>query len=176
MSLDGPDTLRNPDFSGISFSTSVHALVLQQIENDAGVERTRPRSHHQSVHRAKSHRRGDAAPVLDRAHAGAIAEMGDDQPAAGIIGHDLRQCRDNVFVRVAVEAVAAHALLGERARQGEALSEHRLCLVKGPIETSNLRHLGCGRGDRADRGNMVRLMQWSERHQRLQSCDSLRVD
>jgi hypothetical protein len=73
--------------------------------------------------------------------------MGNDKLAAGIIGCNLRQYRDNVFVREAVEPIAAHALLRQRARQGEVLGQRRLRLVKGRIETSNLRYVGCSRGD-----------------------------
>jgi hypothetical protein len=46
-----------------------------------------------------------------------------------------------------VEPIAAHALLHQRARQGDVLGERRLRLVKGRIETSNLRYVGCSRGD-----------------------------
>jgi hypothetical protein len=102
--------------------------------------------------------------------------MGNDKLASGIIGCDLRQYRNNVFVRETVEPVAAHPPFCQRARQSEALGERRLRLMKRRIETSNLPHLGCGQGDRADRGNVVRLMQRSERRKRLQCRDNPRVD
>jgi BON domain len=149
--------------------------MREKVKDHAGVERTGPRSHHQPIDRGKAHRRGDAAAILDRAQAGTVAEMGDDEPAAGAIGRDLRQCRDDVFVGQAVKSVAPHALCCNFARQGELLGERRLRPVERGIEAGNLRDVGHGAADGADRGDLVRLVQWRERHQRFQRYDYLLV-
>ena len=58
-----------------------HAFLVDQIEHDAGIDLARPRAHRQAVERGEAHRAFDAAAVRERAHRGAAAEMGDDDPA-----------------------------------------------------------------------------------------------
>ena len=82
---------------------------LEQIEDDAGIDGARPRAHAQAVERGEAERAVDALAVLQRAQAGAAAQMRDDDAAVGDLGRDLRQHRGDVLVREAVEAVALHA-------------------------------------------------------------------
>ena len=71
--------------------------------------RAAARAHHQAVDGRKSHRRGDAAPVLHGAQARAIAEMGDDDALVGEFGCDLAQPAADKLIGQAVEAVAPDA-------------------------------------------------------------------
>src|SRR5260370_16100465 len=103
-------------FDGLGF----HPLVLKEIKNDAGIERAGARSHRKAVDGRKPHGAGKASPVVDGAHAGAVAEMGDDELAVYAVRRDLRQRRDDVFVRKTMKAVTAHTLFLERARQGKS--------------------------------------------------------
>lgn len=112
----------------------IHALMLQHVQHDARIERAATRSHWQTIQRRKARRRGDAAPVLDRAHAGTVAEMCDDGAAADGFRRNRRQHRDDVFVGKSMEAVATHACLGDLGRQCKALRERRLVVVKRRVE------------------------------------------
>ena len=65
----------------------VEALALpRQIENDAGVERAAARRHDQAVEHAERHGRGDADAALQRAEAGAGAQMRGDDPSSASAG------------------------------------------------------------------------------------------
>ena len=90
-------------------------------------------------------------PAVDRAHAGAAAEMGDHDPALGDLRRDLGQHARDVLVGQAVEAVAADALVVEPAGQGEPVGELGMAAVERGVEAGDLRQLGLDRGDRADR-------------------------
>ena len=70
-------------------------------------------------------------PAHHRAHAAAVAEVGDDGAAGRGLRIELRQHVGDVLVGQAVEAVAPHAAVGDRRRQRE-----------------RLRHLGLRRGGR----------------------------
>jgi hypothetical protein len=65
--------------------------MLQKVEDDARVERAGASPHRQAVDRGETHRGGDALSPINGAHAGAVAEMGDDQLPFGAIGHHLGQ-------------------------------------------------------------------------------------
>ena len=62
-----------------------------------------------------------------------------------------------------MKSIAANALLGEAARQGERLREIGLGAMKGRVEAGDLRYLRRSLHDRADGGEVVRLMQGRER-------------
>ena len=94
---------------------NVHTLMLQQVQNDAGIERAGARSHGQAVDGGEPHGAGDAAAVLDRAHAGAVAEMGDDEPVPRPPLEHVGQNGNNVLVGQPVEPVAPDAFLSEGA-------------------------------------------------------------
>ena len=81
-------------------------------------------------------------PAEHRAHRGAAAEVGDDHPAAGDLGGHLGQAVGDILVAEAVEAVAADALVVERARQRVAVGVRRVVAVEGGVEAGDLRHAG----------------------------------
>src|SRR5207237_5766611 len=54
---------------------SVHLELVDQIEDDAGIEIAATGSHWQTVGRGESHRARHALPVGHRAHARPVAEM-----------------------------------------------------------------------------------------------------
>jgi hypothetical protein len=83
-------------------------------------------------------------------------------------GIQLRQGARNVFVGQAVEAVAAHAALGDGRRQRERLRQLGLRAVERGVEAGDLRHLRQAPGDQPDRREVMRLVQWRERHELLQ--------
>ena len=70
-----------------------------------------------------------------------------------------RELRADRLVGNAVEAVAAHALVVQRARQGEALVELRLRAVEGGVEARHLRHAREGVARGAHALEVVRLVQ-----------------
>ena len=64
-----------------------------------------------------------------------------------------------------MEAVAPHAVRGQFARQGELLGECRLAAMEGGVEAGDLRQVrGCFQ-NRRDGRQIVRLVQWRERHE-----------
>ena len=102
--------------------------------------------------------------------------MGDHHAALADVRRDLGQHARDVLVGQAVEAVAADALVVEPARQGEPVGELGMAAVESGIEAGHLRQVGLDRGDRADAGEIVRLMQWRQRTQRLQLGEHSRID
>ena len=150
--------------------------MLKQIQDHAGIEGARPRTHRQTVDRGKAHGAGDASPAVDGAHAGAIAEMGHDELAARTFRRHLRQHRDDVFVGKAVKPVAANALGRQLARQGEFLCQRRLRSVEGRVEAGNLRERGHNGANGADRRDMVGLVQRRERHQHFKCANHPVID
>lgn len=154
----------------------VHPLVLQQIEDDARVERPCACPHRQSVHCGEAHRGGDAAPAIDRAHAGAIAEMGDYELPIAAIGRYFGQCRHDVFIGKAVKAVAPNTLCSELTGQCEFLRQRRLAAMECSVKAGDLRHLGSDSADCADGSDMVWLVQWGERYQGFERGDDFAVD
>ena len=89
------------------------------------------------------------------------------RPAA-ISGATCRQGVRDVFVGQAVEAVAADAVVVEPARQGVPVGDLGVGAVERGIEARDLGQLGPEPGDRADAGEIVRLVQRRERHERGQ--------
>ena len=67
-----------------------------------------------------------------------------------------------------MKAVAADAVVMEAARQGEPVGELRMGAVEGGIEAGDLGQVRLASGDRADAGEVVRLMQRGERAERLE--------
>ena len=141
-----------------------HALFLDQVQDDPGVELARAGAHRQAVERREAHRALDAPARQHRAHRGAAAEVGDDDAPAGGLRRHLGQAVGDILVAEAVEAVAADALVVERARQRVAVGvrrrgrDGRRCRSRRPA---------AGPGSppsEADRREVVRLVQ---RRQRL---------
>ena len=78
-------------------------------------------------------------------------------------GREFAQPRHKILVRQAMKSVAPNARIGKPARQGESLGEMRLAAMKGGIEARDLRNLRRDAHDRADRGEVVRLMERGQR-------------
>ena len=102
-----------------------------------------------------------------RAHAGAVAQMGDDHPAVRTRAKMIRQDAGDVVVGQAVESVADDAFVGQSARQGEQFGQPVLAAVKAGVETGDLLQSGLPFRDSADRGKIVRLVQRRKRGQRI---------
>ena len=150
--------------------------VLKEIEDDAGIERARPRAHAQAIERGESKRAVDALPILHGAETGAASQVSDDHAPAGDLRRHLRQDRGDVLVRQAVEAVALHAGAADLAGQRHHFGDRRLTAMKARVEAGDLRHTGEPLGDRFDRREIVRLVERSERHQLAQFFQNLRRD
>ena len=105
-------------------------MMLHQIEDDAGIDRAAARSHHEAVDGGESHGRGDAAAVLHRAQARAVAEMGEDNPLVRKVRRELLEPRSEELIREAMKSIPANAFLAEVARQGESLGETGLGAVE----------------------------------------------
>ena len=165
MSLAMPETPSRPDslIQQLLDRARIHAAFVHQVQHDTRIEVARARSHRQAIDCGETHRRGDAAAGLQRAHAGAVAEVQHDRPARGGSGVDRRQHRGDVFVTQAVETVAAHARLVHFVGQSEHLREFRIGAMKRRIEAGDLRHLRGALHHCTDRGEVVRLVQRRER-------------
>ena len=157
-------------------SAGAMPLLLDQVQDDAGVELAGAGAHRQAVEGGEAHGALDAAAGEQRAHRGAAAEVGDDHPAAGDLGRDLGEAAGDVLVAEAVEAVAADALVVERARQGVAVGVLGVAAVEGGVEAGDLRQVGVDRRDEADGGEVVRLVQRRQRLERGQPGEDVGVD
>ena len=146
-----------------------HPFLIQQIEDDPGVELTGPGSHRQAVERSETQRALHALPGRNGAHRSAAAEMGDHGAALGKIGSDAWEPVGNVLVGQAVEAVTAHALVIERLGEGVTVGQFGVTAVKGRIEAGDLKELRLPRSHRADRAEIVRLMQRRKRRERIET-------
>ena len=93
-----------------------------------------------------------------------LPRCSDGRPAARGGGVVAGQGLGDVLVGQAVEAVAAHAAVGDRARQGEGLRHLRLGAMERGVEAGHLGQLGCALHQRPDRGEVVRLVQGRERN------------
>ena len=75
-----------------------------------------------------------------------------------------------------MEAVAAHAHVGQFPWQRELLMQYRCARMEGGVEAGDLRYVGEGGRERAYAGDVVRLVQRREAGQRLQTRDHLVID
>ena len=166
----GPHVARDaghPEQPGLVIDETLEAAGVQpplvhEIQDHAGVERSTPRAHRQSVERGEAHRARHAPPGVHRAHARPVAEVQHDGPAQRRLRIEARQRRRDVLVGQAMKAVAADAGLVKVGRKGEALRHVGVRPVKRGVETSDLRQACVGRADRPDRGQIVRLVQGSQ--------------
>ena len=142
--------------------------LLEQEQDDAGIDAAAARSHWQPVERGESHGAVNADAITHGTQAGATAEMGDHHTAACQPRCALLQRSGDIFVRQAVEAVSPDAGIMQCARQGEAAGDVSVAAVEGGIEAGHLRQVRVRRGQRADRSQIVRLVQRGERNQPLQ--------
>ena len=89
--------------------------------------------------------------------------MGDDHPALGDIGRDLRQGLGDILVGKTVESVTPNALGVELMRNRIVVCDRFMRAVKRGVETGHLRQLRKIGQQRADRRQIMRLMQRSQR-------------
>ena len=92
----------------------------------------------------------------------------DDAAAAPIAGDSCVRAAGDVFVRQAVEAVAAHARRRQLTRQGEPRRPPAAGCGETRCRSRRPAQRGPRRGDRMHRRQIVRLMQRSQRRQRFQ--------
>ena len=102
---------------------------------------------------------------MDRAQAGAVAQVRDHDALAGVGGCDLAQPAADIFVRKAVEAVALDAGFAELARQRKRLRDGRLRAMEGRVEAGDLFDVRRGGSNGVDGDQIVRLMKRRERAQ-----------
>ena len=121
--------------------TGIHLQLVHQIEDDPRVQVAAAGAHRQSVHGGEAHGAGHALAVVDRAHAGAVAQMQHHGASRRRAGVNLRQDGGDVFIGQAVEAVAPHAPLRDFGRQGEHLGHLRLAAMESGVETGHLQQL-----------------------------------
>ena len=95
--------------------------------------------------------------------------MGDDHPALGDIGRDLRQRLGDVFVGETVKSVTPNALGMELMRDRIMVRDRVMRAVKRGVETGHLRKIRKIGQQGADRRQIVRLM---KRRQRTMNCSS----
>src|SRR5208283_2216599 len=114
--------------------------------------------------------------MINGAHAGAVAEMSDDELGVYAIWRQAGERRNNVFIRQPVETVAPDPARCELTRQSELLSNRRLATVERCIKTSDLRYFRGDGGHRLDCGDIVRLVQRRKRDQRGKVRNNVVID
>src|SRR5712664_1699911 len=112
------------------------------MDEHAGVEVAGAGAHDEAAGGGQAHRSVDGPAVAHSAHAGAVAEVGEDR-AAEPLGSELGDYR---LVGQAVEAVAADACLVQLAGQGETAGELGQVPMKVRVETGDLRDSGAAGG------------------------------
>ena len=119
-------------------------MLLHQEGDGARVDVADARAHHQALGGGEAHRRVDALAAVDGRNGAAVADVaGDDFPVADVDAEDFADALADVAVAGAVEAVAAHVVLGViLVGQGieEAACGHGL--VEGGVEDAHLGHAG----------------------------------
>ena len=102
--------------------------------------------------------------------------MGHDDPFLRNVGRNLRQARRDVFVREAVEAVAADALGMEMLRDRVVIRDGGVLAMEGRIEARDLGQPRPVRHDRPDRRQIVWLVQRRERDIAFEAAENLVCD
>jgi hypothetical protein len=116
-------------------------MAIQQIENDAWIDRPAPGSHHQAVECREAHCRRDASAAGEGTETAAATQVSDDRAPGRGPGVVLRKYCGDVFAGQTVESVAREAVVLEAPRQRERLRERWLRPVKSRIETRDLRQV-----------------------------------
>src|SRR5208283_3753744 len=91
--------------------------------------------------------------------------MREDDSSGRDLRRKLLQARHEILVRETVKSVAANALVGEPAWQGERLGEIGLASMERRVEAGDLWKLRRSLHDRAHGRDIVRLMQGRERRE-----------
>src|SRR5512144_477401 len=102
--------------------------------------------------------------------------MQDDSASYGRLGVILRQHRRDIFIGQTMKAVAPYPPLSDGRRQGEGLGDRRVGMVEGGVETGDLRQRWRALQQDFDGGEVVRLMQWGQRHQAFELVHYLGID
>src|SRR5215218_6914896 len=111
------------------------------MEDDAGVERARPRPHAEPVERREAERAVHAFPFFQGAQTRAAPQVGDDDAPPGKLRRFLPQDGSDVLVREAVETVPLYAGLAYVARKRDQFRDRRLAAVEARVEAGDLRHV-----------------------------------
>ena len=102
--------------------------------------------------------------------------MGDDHLAVRDLGRRDRQSIGDVLVGKSVETVAAHAFQIERLGDCEPVGDLGMAPVERRVETGNLQHVRQSLAKRADRCQVVGLMQRRQRNERNELIDHFVAD
>src|ERR1700744_5910743 len=105
---------------------------------------------------------------MDRAHRGAIAEMGDDHVLSRDLWRYRAQLSGDELVGEAMKAIATHALVVIGARQRVGVVDERMAAVESGVEARDLRRGRESLHRRFDAGDIMRLVERRERDERLQ--------
>jgi hypothetical protein len=154
----------------------IHAALVEQIQQHAGVDGPAARAHHQAVERGEAHRRGDAAAGVHRAQAGPVAEMGNHDTALRPLAEHFGHLQRDVLVGKSVKAVALDAGFRQPSRQREQPRQLRLGLMELGVEAGDLAQAWTVLRDGLDRSQVVRLVQRRERAQGAQRGQRRRGD
>ena len=93
--------------------------------------------------------------------------MRDHNAPGRMVGRHLTQLRGNVLIGKAMEAIASHALVIEVAREREGIVDVGVGAVECRVKAGDLGDARPSRLRRSDPGQIVRLMQRRQRHERL---------
>ena len=116
-------------------------------------------------------------PSMHRRQTGAVAEMGEDDPATRRIGaSQTRQFLHQIRIGQAVKAVAPHAQRFKAARDRHDLRHARQVMVESGVETRHLRHVGEAAMKRLGEQDFFRQMLGIERAEPPQFLDHGRGD
>src|SRR5262245_28620475 len=145
-----------------------HPLLAHEIKHNSRIELARPRPHRQAVKRRKAQRALHALASRHGAHGGAAAEMSDDDSPRSDFGRYLGKSSRDVFVREAMEAIAANSLRVELLGERIAVGNFRMVSMKGRVETGDLQQLVLPSSDGTDRCQIVRLVERGKRRKFLE--------
>ncbi len=156
----------------------VDAELAGQLDHHAGIDVARAGAHHQALERGHAHGRLRGRAELDRAGAGAVAEVqGDDAQVPEIRVHVLRGEAGHELVAGAVEAEATDAVLvRELAIDRVHLRAPGHARMEGGVEDRDVGHVREQLARGADARQVGRVVQRREGHARLDGADHLVVD
>ena len=153
-------------------------MGVVEIAEDPRVDVTGPGPHDEALERGQAHRRVDRPAAEDRRRAAAVAEVGDDDGEVGrVLPEQLGRPGADVAVTRAVEAVAAHAVLGiPGLGHGIPVGPGRHRLVERGVEHRDLRHVRPGVERRLDPEQAGRVVQGREGRELLDGVDDVLGD
>ncbi len=144
--------LRGDEFVGVSGG---ELQVVHEIDEQAGVHVARAGAHDQSGGGGEGHGGVDRFAVMDGGHAGAGAEVGEDDATVGFFRGDAGQLAQEKSVGEAVKAEAAQAGGLVAARDGEELGDAGHVAVEGGVEAGDLRGAGECVAEAFDQGDFA---------------------